>query len=60
MFPYIAFSLKFRVKDNFYRLCQFLAYAKFQLIVYRMHWLRDPLVQQQQQQQQQKTLLINK
>ena len=28
-----AFPLKFRVYDNFYVLCQFLASARFQLIV---------------------------
>ena len=28
-----AFPLKFRVYDNFYVLCQFLASARFQLVV---------------------------
>ena len=31
--PLNPFSLKFRVYENFYVLCQFLASAKFQLIV---------------------------
>ena len=33
MYPLNAFALKFRVLDNFYVLCQFLASARFQLIV---------------------------
>ena len=31
--PLNAFPLKFRVKDKFYVLCQFLASARFQLLV---------------------------
>ena len=39
--PLKTFPLKFRLYDNFYVLCQFLASARFQLIV----WSRDLLVQ---------------
>ena len=43
--PLNAFPLKFWMKDNFYMVCQFLASARFQLIVKRKHWSRDLLVQ---------------
>ena len=44
--PLNEFPLKFRVQDNFYVLCQFLASARLQLTVEGKHWSRDLLVQE--------------